>query len=65
MALRLHYDDVPVDATEVDLDVALDSFLAQHVGQPTRLFCTYTAMMHLRRRLSMSYDVTRFGEEAE
>ena len=39
MALRLQYDDVPVAETEVDLDVALDAFLAQHVGQPTRLFC--------------------------
>ncbi|MGB3258838.1 MAG: MurT ligase domain-containing protein [Ornithinimicrobium sp.] len=65
MALRLQYDDVPVAETEVDLDRALDTFLAQHAGLPTRLFCTYTAMMHLRRRLSMRYDVTRFGEEDE
>ena len=65
MALRLQYDDVPVSATEIELDVALDTFLAEHVGEATRLFCTYTAMMHLRRRLAMTYDVTRFGEEHE
>ncbi|MGB3827209.1 MAG: MurT ligase domain-containing protein [Ornithinimicrobium sp.] len=65
MALRLQYDDVPVERTEIDLDVGLDAFLQQHVGQPTRVFCTYTAMMHLRRRLSAGYDLARFGEDPQ
>lgn len=64
MALRLHYDGVGVDATEPDLDVALDTFLAAHAGAPTRIFCTYTAMMHLRRRLAARYGLPRFGEDA-
>jgi len=63
MALRLMYDDVPVGRTECDLDLALDHFLDQHDAEPTRLFCTYTAMMHLRRRLSSRYDLARFGED--
>lgn len=63
MALRLQYDDVEVGVTEVDLDAGLDAFLADNVGQATRVFCTYTAMMQLRRRLSIRYDLARFGED--
>ena len=63
MALRLQYDDVPVAGTECDLDVALDAFLEQHHDEPTRVFCTYTAMMHVRRRLASRYDLARFGED--
>lgn len=63
MALRLQYDDVPVAAVEPDLGAALDRFLAGHVGVPTRIFCTYTAMMTLRRILAARYDLPAFGEE--
>lgn len=63
MALRLRYDGVEVDEVEVDLDRALDSFLAAHRGQPTRIFCTYTAMMHMRRRLAERFGLARFGED--
>ena len=63
MALRLRYDGVEVGAVETDLDRALDRFLAEHPGRPTRIFCTYTAMMHLRRRLADRYGLARFGED--
>ncbi len=63
MALRLRYDDVPVGRVETDLDTAQDRFLADHAGEPTRIFCTYTAMMHLRRRLAARYGLARFGED--
>ncbi|MFB9731170.1 DUF1727 domain-containing protein [Ornithinimicrobium kibberense] len=63
MALRLRYDGVEVGQVETDLDRALDRFLADHRGRPTRIFCTYTAMMHLRRRLADRYGLARFGEE--
>ncbi|GAA5158381.1 Mur ligase family protein [Ornithinimicrobium tianjinense] len=63
MALRLRYDGVEVGEVETDLDVALDRFLAAHAGQPTRIFCTYTAMMHLRRRLADRFGLARFGED--
>jgi lipid II isoglutaminyl synthase (glutamine-hydrolysing) len=65
MALRLRYDGVDVGRVETDLDRALDSFLDQHRGEPTRIFCTYTAMMHLRRRLATRYDLARFGEDPD
>ncbi len=64
MALRLQYDGVPVAAVEPDLDVALERFLAEHRGRHLRIFCTYTAMMHLRRRLAARYGLARFGEES-
>lgn len=63
MALRLRYDGVEVDEVETDLDVALDRFLREHAGEPTRIFCTYTAMMTMRRRLADRFGLARFGED--
>ena len=63
MALRLRYDGVEVDEVETDLDRALDRFLAVHEGQPMRIFTSYTAMMHLRRRLADRFGLARFGED--
>lgn len=63
MALRLEYDDVPVDHVETDLTTALDAFLAAHPDEPKRIFCTYTAMMALRRTLAARYGLADFGEE--
>ena len=64
MALRLQYDDVPVASTEVDLGRALDAFLADHAGEPKRIFCTYTAMLALRRMLGERYDLPEMGVDA-
>jgi UDP-N-acetylmuramyl tripeptide synthase len=64
MALRLQYDDVSVDDVQPDLDRALDLFLVRHAQEPKRIFCTYTAMMALRRTLAARYDLPDIGEEA-
>ncbi|QBF45236.1 Mur ligase family protein [Janibacter limosus] len=64
MALRLQYDDVPVAATEVDLARALETFLADHHDEPKRIFCTYTAMLALRRMLGERYDLPEMGVDA-
>jgi UDP-N-acetylmuramyl tripeptide synthase len=64
MALRLQYDDVDVDEVQPELDRALDLFLARHPREPKRIFCTYTAMMALRRTLAARYDLPDIGEEA-
>lgn len=64
MALRLQYDDVPVGDTEVDLAAALDRFLADHRDEPKRIFCTYTAMLALRRMLGERYDLPEMGVDA-
>ena len=63
MALRLDYDDVAVAAVEPDLERALDRFLTEHPDEPKRIFCTYTAMMRLRRGLAARYGLAGFGEE--
>ncbi len=51
MALRLQYDDVKVGSVETDLGVALTAFLAANDSLPKRIYCTYTAMLALRREL--------------
>jgi UDP-N-acetylmuramyl tripeptide synthase len=65
MALRLQYDDVAVAEIEPDLDVALKRFLTAYTDEPKRIFCTYTAMMALRRDLAARYGLANFGEEAQ
>jgi len=65
MALRLLYDDVVVAQVELDLDVALARFLTAYKDEPKRIFCTYTAMMALRRNLAGRYGLANFGEEAQ
>jgi len=52
MALRLQYDDVPVGNVSTDLKKALERFIATHSATPKRIYCTYTAMLALRRELA-------------
>jgi hypothetical protein len=51
MALRLKYDDVDAGSVEPDLKAALDAFLTTGANGKRRIFCTYTAMLKLRRLL--------------
>lgn len=57
MALRLEHDDVPVGAVEEDLGSALAGFRDRTPERPRRIFCTYTAMLALRKELSTLTDV--------
>ena len=52
MALRLQYDLVEIKSVEPLLTKALEQFLATSVDQPKRIYCTYTAMLMLRRLIS-------------
>ena len=63
MALRLKYDDVAVAQVEPDLHTALERFLTAYKDEPKRIFCTYTAMMALRRDLAARYGLAKFGED--
>ena len=63
MAVRLDYDEVPVEVIEPDLEAALERLLTAYRGQPRRIFCTYTAMMALRRMLAARFGLAAFGEE--
>lgn len=52
MALRMQYDDVAVSHVETDLHKALLRFIKEHRDSPKRIYCTYTAMLTLRRQLA-------------
>ena len=52
MALRLQYDEIEVSAVESNLGHALLDFIKQNRAQPKRIYCSYTAMLTLRRELS-------------
>lgn len=57
MALRLQYDDVPVGKIDSNIPSSLQSFLAAHPDVPKRIYCTYTAMLAIRRELAKVTDV--------
>lgn len=59
MALRLDYDEVPTGNTDPDLERALQHFITSHPGMPKRIFCTYTAMLELRKKLKKYTNVER------
>lgn len=52
MALRLQYDEVGMEKVETDLTKALTEFVRLHPDTPKRIYCTYTAMLSLRKELS-------------
>lgn len=51
MALRLQYDEIETLLIEPALDTALQYFISNNSDQPKRIYCTYTAMLALRREL--------------
>lgn len=57
MALRLQYDEVDIAHVDTNLSEALRSFIRSNQNIPKRIYCTYTAMLHLRRELSKTADV--------
>lgn len=57
MALRLGYDDITPEIIEPDLAAALEKLLAHHPRKPKHIYCTYTAMIRLRKLLSIKTDV--------
>jgi UDP-N-acetylmuramyl tripeptide synthase len=61
MALRLKYDDVAYGTVNEDLAASLDAFIAEHPNEPKRIFCTYTAMLALRRELARYTTVKDFS----
>lgn len=53
MALRLQYDEVPIkNIVRTSLSKSLKDFIASTQNQPKRIYCTYTAMLSLRKQLS-------------
>lgn len=52
IALRLQYDEVKVTYAETDIKKALNNFLSKNNDKPKRIYCTYTAMLAIRRELT-------------
>ncbi len=52
MSLRLQYDEIEITAVIPDLADALKDFIAHNKSTPKRIYCSYTAMLALRRELS-------------
>lgn len=61
MALRLQYDEVPFNDVTPNLTKALKQFLSDHKKQPKRIYCTYTAMLALRRQIGKIVNVESIG----
>lgn len=59
MALRLQYDEVEMSDIEPDLDTALANLLKSSANTPKRIFCTYTAMLKLRKALARRSHVEK------
>jgi UDP-N-acetylmuramyl tripeptide synthase len=57
MALRMQYDEVDVSHVGVDLSKSLRHFIASNRESPKRIYCTYTAMLALRRDLAKMTNV--------
>jgi UDP-N-acetylmuramyl tripeptide synthase len=51
MALRLQYDEVTISHIEPELPLALRQFIDSNKDIPKRIYCTYTAMLALRKEL--------------
>ena len=57
MAIRLEYDGVSIDLVDTDIATALKRLIDQHPNIPKRIYCTYTAMLALRKLLSRYTEV--------
>ncbi|MBJ58377.1 Mur ligase [Candidatus Saccharibacteria bacterium] len=57
MALRLQYDEVTIAHIEPDLALAIRQFIATNPDTPKRIYCTYTAMLALRKELAKMTQV--------
>lgn len=57
MALRLQYDEITVTSVEPNMAAALQHFISANPDKPKRIYCTYTAMLALRRELGKLTDV--------
>jgi hypothetical protein len=55
MALRLQYDEVTMTDVEPSLSKALQQFVK--LAGPKRIYCTYTAMLTLRKELGKLTNV--------
>ena len=61
MALRLEYDQVPVNSVNTELEEAVSTFVNANPGAPKHIYCTYTAMLKTRAALGKITEVADAG----
>lgn len=61
MALRLQYDEVPTKHVDTSITKALKHFIAITGSQPKRIYCSYTAMLAVRRALAKITSVEKIS----
>ena len=59
MVVRLQYDLVSVKNVEPELPKALSEFIKNNPDSPKRIYCTYTAMLALRKEISKITEVEK------
>ena len=52
MALRLKYGDIGIKSIDTNIAKVLKKFINSYPKTPKRIYCTYTAMLTIRRELS-------------
>jgi UDP-N-acetylmuramyl tripeptide synthase len=57
MALRLQYEEIEVSHVSTDLKKSLKAFIAKEASTPKRIYCSYTAMLAIRRQLGKIANV--------
>lgn len=61
MALRLEYDQVPVESVSTELEESVKAFVQANPGTPKHIYCTYTAMLKTRATLATIAKVSDAG----
>ena len=61
MALRLEYDQVPVESVSTDLEESVVNFVNANSGTPKHIYCTYTSMLRVRAELAKLTTVADAG----
>ena len=61
MALRLEYDQVPVNSVNTELEKAVSTFVNANPGTSKHIYCTYTAMLKTRAALGRIAEVADAG----
>lgn len=54
MSLRLKYDDVNCEFIDSNISKSLNKFIKSYPDRPKRIYCTYTAMLQIRKKLTGS-----------
>lgn len=61
MGLRLKYDEIKIKNIDPNINKALKRFIDNNKDKPKRIYCTYTAMLDIRNKLSKITKVEKIS----